>query len=103
MQQFNQVIILIWIHINGNKFLITTEHQTFHFYLPKDVDKNLKNETDLIITNNEDFALHEVDFITRWNEDFAEHRIKNKISQLLFKYNHGNYIHEHKNSKTNEP
>ena len=44
---------------------MTTEHKTFHFYLPKDVDKNLKNEIDLIITNNEDFALHEVDFITR--------------------------------------
>ena len=81
------------VQIDGNKLLITTGHKTFHFNLPKDVDKNLNNKIDFIIRRNENFANHEIDFILRCNKDFAEHRVKNEISQLLFKYKHGN-IHK---------
>ena len=52
----------------------------FDFDLPKDVDNNLKYETEFIIKHNE--------FV-------AEHKMKNYIKQLLFKYKHGNDIHEH--------
>ena len=53
------------VQIDGNKLLITTGHKTFHFDLPKNVDKNLNNK---------------IDFILRCNRDFAEHRVKNEIS-----------------------
>ena len=39
---------------------------------------------------------HEIDFIIKRNEFSAEHKIKNEIRQLLFKYLHGNHIHEHR-------
>ena len=54
------------MQIGDNKLVVTTGHNTFHFDLPKDVDKNLKHE------------------IT----------IKNKVWQLLSKYKHENDIHE---------
>ena len=52
----------------------------FNFVLPKDVDENLKRETEFIIKSN---------------ESLAEIIIKNKIEQLLLKYKDGNNIHEH--------
>ena len=52
----------------------------FDFNLPTDVDENLKNE---------------IEFIIKSNESLAENKIKNEIEQLLFKYKHGNNIHEH--------
>ena len=69
------------VHIGYSKLVIITEPKTFHFDLPKDVDKNLKYEIDLIIKHN---------------ECLGEHTIKNEISQLLLKYKHGNNIHEHR-------
>ena len=52
----------------------------FRFDLPKDVDENLK---------------HETEFIIKSNESFAENKIKNETKELLLKYNHGNNIHEY--------
>ena len=52
----------------------------FDFNLPTYVDENLKNE---------------IEFIIKSNESLAENKIKNEIEQLLFKYKHGNNIHEH--------
>ena len=42
---------------------------------------------------------HETEFITKSNESLAENIIKNKTEQLLFKYTHGNDIHEHRKQK----
>ena len=80
LQQFNQVIIILGPHIEDNKLVITTETKNFYFDLPKDVGSNFK---------------HEIDSIIKYNDILAEHTIKNKINQLLFKYKHGNDIHEH--------
>ena len=52
----------------------------FNFDWPKDVDENLK---------------HAVEFIIKSNESLADNIIKNKIEQLLLKYQHGNSIHEY--------
>ena len=52
----------------------------FNFDWPKDVDENLK---------------HEIEFIINSNESLAEIIVKNKIEQLLLKYNHRNNIREH--------
>ena len=49
----------------------------FDFDWPKDVHKNL------------------IDFIIKSNESLPENKIKNKIEQLLSRYKHQNYIHEH--------
>ena len=49
----------------------------FDFDWPKDVHKNL------------------IDFIIKSNESLPENKIKNKIEQLLSRYKHWNYIHEH--------
>ena len=54
----------------------------FNFNLPKVIDKNVKDA---------------IEFIIKRNESLAEHTIKNEIRQLLFKYKHGNDIHEHRN------
>ena len=40
------------VPIEDNKIVITIEHKTFHFDLPKDVDNNLKHEIDSIIKDN---------------------------------------------------
>ena len=64
----------------GDKLVITTLPKTIHFDLSKDIAKNVKHETDSTIEHN---------------EFLAKHKINNKIRQLLFKYNHGNDIHEH--------
>ena len=63
--------------------VVIREPKTFHFkfYLPKEVDKNLK---------------HEIEFVIKHKELSAEYIIKSKISQLFSKYKHGNDIHEHK-------
>ena len=57
-------------------------HKTFDFDFdwPKVVDENLK---------------HKIEFIIKSNEPLAENKVKNEIEQLLFKYKHGNNIHEH--------
>ena len=57
--------------------------KTFHFKfdLLKDCDKNLK---------------HETEFIIKCSESLAGQRITNQIHQLLYKYNPGNNIHEHR-------
>ena len=73
------------IHIVDNK-LVATEPKTFHFDfdLPKDVDKSLK---------------HEIDHIIKHNGFLAEQRIKNELDLLLYKYKHGNDIHEYRKQK----
>ena len=70
------------VHIDDSK-LVKAETKAFHlhFNLPKDVDKNLK---------------HETDFIIKHNESLVEHKIKNEIDQSLFKHKSGNNIHEHR-------
>ena len=39
---------------------------------------------------------HETDFIIKHNNIFAEQTMKNEISLLLPKYQHGNNIHEYR-------
>ena len=57
------------------------EPKTFDFDWPKDIDENLKNETE---------------FSVKINESLAENKVKDKIVQLLSKYKHGNNINEHR-------
>ena len=64
---------------NNNLVIIEPKSFHFHFDLHKDADKYLK---------------HEIDSVINGNGFLAEQRIKNKIDQLLFKYKHGNDIHE---------
>ena len=52
----------------------------FDFDWPKNVDENLK---------------HETEFIKKSKESLAENKITTKIEQLLSKYKRGNNIHEH--------
>ena len=49
---FNQVTIIIQVHIEDNKLVIITETKTVHFDLSEDVDNNLKYEIDFIIKDN---------------------------------------------------
>ena len=42
--------------IKDNKFVITTEPKTIYLDLSKDVNKNLKHETEYIIRHNEFLA-----------------------------------------------
>lgn len=65
--------------IKDKKLVIKTEPKTIYFDSPKHLDNNLKHE--LILTQN--------------NQFLAQHTKKNKISQLLSKYKHGNDIHKH--------
>ena len=53
----------------------------FNFDLLKDVDENLKRETELIIKRN---------------ESLAEIIWKNEIEQLLLKYKHRDNVHKHR-------
>ena len=69
-----------------SKLLIVTEPKTIQFDLPKNVGKNLK---------------HEIGFSIKHNEVSTDHKIKKKISQLFFKYNHGNDIYGHTHTHTN--
>ena len=75
------------VQTGDNKLVKARGPKTFHFDLPKDAGVNLKNEIYSIIKHN---------------ELLAEHIIKNEIRQLFSKYNHGNHIHENRNSKTIE-
>ena len=52
----------------------------FNFDWPKDVDENLK---------------HETEFLIKSNESLAENKIKNKTKKLLLQYKHRINIHEH--------
>ena len=63
--------------------VVIREPKTLYFglYLPKDVDRNLK---------------HETEFIIKSNKRLADNKIKSEIEQLLFKYKNGNDIHEHR-------
>ena len=62
--------------------IVIIDPKTFYFYFDwlKNVDENLKYETEFIIKSN---------------ESLAENKIKSKIEQLLSKYKYGNNIHEH--------
>ena len=68
MQQFNQVILIMGLHIEDHKLLLTTEPKTFHF------DKNVNLDQD--VGNN---SKHEIDSIKKHNRFLAGHRIKNKV------------------------
>ena len=63
--------------------IVITDPKTFYFHFdwPKDADEILK---------------HETEFIIKSNESLAENKIENEIDQLLYKYIHGNNIHEHR-------
>ena len=41
------------VHIENNKFVITTEPKIIHFDLAKDFDTNFKHEIDSTIKHNE--------------------------------------------------
>ena len=86
----NLIIIILIIIIMEQNMIVIRDPKTFGFNFDgsKYVDENLK---------------HEIEFITKSNDSLAENKIKNEIEQLLSKYKHGNYIHEHRNSNTNEP
>ena len=68
--------------IMKDNMIVISEPKTFYFNfdLPKDADKNLKHETELMI---------------KQNEPLAENQIKNETEQLLSKYEHGNNMYEH--------
>ena len=68
--------------------IVIRDPKTFYFDFewPKDVEMNLK---------------HEIEYIIKINESLAENKIKNETKQLLFKYKHGNNIHQH-GKKQNE-
>ena len=55
---------------------MTAEPKNFHFDLPKDAGIKLEHEIDSTIKQN-------------------EHTMKNKVRQLLSKYDHGNDTCEH--------
>ena len=61
--------------------VVIRDSKTFYFDFdwPRNVDQDLKYETEFIIKSN---------------ESLAENKIKNAVEQLLSKYKHGNYIHE---------
>ena len=60
----------------------------FNFYLPKEVDENLKRE---------------IEFIIKRNESLAENKIKNQIEQLLSNISMETIFINTENSKTNKP
>ena len=70
-------------YINNKTLLIIASPKSILFYLPIVVKKSLK---------------HEIKFIISCNECLAEYTIKNKISQLLFKYKHENNFMSMQNS-----
>ena len=77
---------MMGVHIEVKKLVIITEPKAIYFdfisfWLSKDVDNNFK---------------YEIDFIIKHNERLAEHTIKNKIGQLLTKYENGNDVHKHR-------
>ena len=44
LKKFNQVIIVIGVHIGDRKLVKTTGHRSLHFDLPKDAEINLNHE-----------------------------------------------------------
>ena len=70
------------VYFVDNMFVII-EPKVFHSHLdsPKGADKRLK---------------HEIEHIIRQNKLLAEKRIKGDNDLFLYKYKHGNDIHEHK-------
>ena len=72
----NQVITIM-----EENMIVIRDPKTFYIYFdwPKEVNENLK---------------HEIEFIIKSNESLAENKTKNETEQLLFKYKHGNNIHE---------
>ena len=79
LQQFNQVIIIMWVQTGDNQLVTTTKPKTFYFDLPEDAGINLK---------------HGIYFIMKYNNLLAVHTTKSEIRKLLFKCKHGNDIHE---------
>ena len=75
----------MWVHIEYKKLVIITGSKTI--YLSKDVDNSLK---------------YEIDFIIKHNKRLVD-KIKTEICQLLSKYEHVKYIHEHKNRQNQWP
>ena len=75
----------MWVHIEYKKLIIITGSKTI--YLSKDVDNSLK---------------YEIDFIIKHNKRLVD-KIKTEICQLLSKYEHVKYIHEHKNRQNQWP
>ena len=67
------------VQTGDNQLVTTTKPKTFYFDLPEDVGINLK---------------HGVYFIMKYNNLLAVHTTKSEIRKLLFKYKHGNDIHE---------
>ena len=63
--------------------IVVRDTKTFYFdfHWPKAVDGNLK---------------HKIAYIIKSNGYLAKNKIKNDIEQSLFKYKHGNNIHEHR-------
>ena len=47
--------------IKDNKLVIIAKPKTIHFYLSKDVDKNIKKNIDFIIKHNEFLAEHVIE------------------------------------------
>ena len=88
MQQFNQVIIIKGVHIEGNQIIATTGRTTFHFVLPKDFGINLKHETYSIINHN---------------EVLAKHTIKTRLDNYCPNISMKTIFMNTDNSKTNEP
>lgn len=66
-------------HINDNKLVIIEEPKNIRLNLTKKVDNNLK---------------HETKYIKKHNEFFYCQSMESVISQLLWKYKHGNDIRE---------
>ena len=79
LQQFNQVIIIMGVQTGDNQIVTTTKLKAFYFDLPEDAGINLK---------------HGIYFIMKYNKLLAVHTRKSEIRKLLFKYKHGNDIHE---------
>ena len=66
--------------LTDKNLLTITSSKIICFDLPIEFDKSLK---------------HKIEFIISRNKSLFEYTIKPQISQLLFKYNHENDIHEH--------
>ena len=69
------------VYIDDNKLLIIREPKTICSDLSEKVVNNLKDKINSIISHD---------------EFLPDYTIQNAISRLLFKYKHGNDIHEHR-------
>ena len=73
------------VTIKDNRFVIIIKPWTIYFGLHKKVDRNMK---------------YGIDFIIKHNEVLAEHTMKNEISWLLSKYEHGSNFREHREQQS---